>query len=350
MIVMMRWIYAFILLNVFAFPSHSNCLPGLAGCELSPRTSATSAALQWEERELWFGWSSNDPDLRVRYPSNIFVYEERDGHEGRLYAWSARNHMNTAGVKVTWNDSPAPTKEQFLRGLETPPRPLRAPPPPSASRGVIKSEPRSEPRQSITRSCSGKGTMCYVIITNSDDGKTGRRYIRYQVTEGGDNDGPMVNPGIMFETHFPLEEIDFYAPIFDRIIEGMRWKKLLRQAGGPPNASTPGSRKVFIVFFDWNTDAVSPEGSNIVAQAVAAIRAGNPGRVQVSGYTDRSLTPAESLELSTRMSRKVASLLEDKGISRSKLIVSGYGEDHLRVPQLPGEREPQNRRVEIVMD
>jgi OmpA-OmpF porin, OOP family len=66
-------------------------------------------------------------------------------------------------------------------------------------------------------------------------------------------------------------------------------------------------------------------------------------------YTDRSLTPEESRLLSERMANNVSSILQQLGIPRIEIVVSAHGENDNRVPTEPGVREPQNRRVEIVI-
>jgi outer membrane protein OmpA-like peptidoglycan-associated protein len=45
----------------------------------------------------------------------------------------------------------------------------------------------------------------------------------------------------------------------------------------------------------------------------------------------------------------VASELERRGIQRSNISVQAFGESRPLVPTADGVREPQNRRVEIVL-
>jgi outer membrane protein OmpA-like peptidoglycan-associated protein len=45
----------------------------------------------------------------------------------------------------------------------------------------------------------------------------------------------------------------------------------------------------------------------------------------------------------------VAAELVKDGVPRNAITVTGYGETHLLVPTGDGVREPQNRRVEIII-
>jgi len=69
----------------------------------------------------------------------------------------------------------------------------------------------------------------------------------------------------------------------------------------------------------------------------------------VNGYTDRSGTPQYNLRLSMRRARSVQAELIRDGVPRNVIDIHGYGETHPLVPTAPGVREPQNRRVEIIL-
>jgi len=114
-------------------------------------------------------------------------------------------------------------------------------------------------------------------------------------------------------------------------------------------APPPPSRKVFLVFFDWDRDTITPQGHAILQQAAAAYKSGAPVQIQVTGYTDRSGSPGYNQRLSERRANNVANALVSLGVPRNQMAVSGRGENDNRVPTAPGVREPQNRRVEIVM-
>jgi opacity protein-like surface antigen len=114
-----------------------------------------------------------------------------------------------------------------------------------------------------------------------------------------------------------------------------------------PAAPPPPAPRVFIVFFDWDRDTITPQGMQIVQQAADAYKSGAPVQIQVTGYTDRSGSPAYNQRLSERRANNVARALVGLGVPQNQMAVSGRGENDNRVPTAAGVREPQNRRVEI---
>jgi OOP family OmpA-OmpF porin len=115
----------------------------------------------------------------------------------------------------------------------------------------------------------------------------------------------------------------------------------------PPPPPPAPQHQVFLVFFDWDRDVVTPEGRLILRQAATAWQSGAPVQIQVVGYTDRSGSPGYNQRLSERRAGNVADALVSLGIPRNQMAVGGRGENDNRVPTVPGVREPQNRRVEI---
>jgi outer membrane immunogenic protein len=113
-------------------------------------------------------------------------------------------------------------------------------------------------------------------------------------------------------------------------------------------APPPPAPKIFIVFFDWDKDTITPEGRQIIAQAADAYKAGAPVQIQVTGYTDRSGSPGYNQRLSERRANNVAQAMAALGVPPTQMVVSGRGENDNRVPTADGVREPPNRRVEIV--
>jgi OOP family OmpA-OmpF porin len=115
-----------------------------------------------------------------------------------------------------------------------------------------------------------------------------------------------------------------------------------------PAPPPPPQKQVFLVFFDWDRDTITPAGAQIIQQAANAYKSGAPVQIQVTGYTDRSGSPGYNQRLSERRANNVANALAADGVPREQMAVSGRGENDNRVPTGPGVREPQNRRVEIV--
>jgi outer membrane protein OmpA-like peptidoglycan-associated protein len=72
-------------------------------------------------------------------------------------------------------------------------------------------------------------------------------------------------------------------------------------------------------------------------------------RIEVNGYTDTSGSPQYNKGLSVRRAEAVAAELVKDGVARNIISIEGFGETNLLVPTGPGVREPQNRRVQIIL-
>jgi hypothetical protein len=113
----------------------------------------------------------------------------------------------------------------------------------------------------------------------------------------------------------------------------------------PVMAAAPAP-KVFMVFFDWDSAAVSANGGNVVKQAAAAQKAGN-NAVTATGHTDKSGADAYNMTLSVRRANAVKDALVREGVPAAAVTTAGRGESQPLVQTADGVREPQNRRVEI---
>ena len=72
-------------------------------------------------------------------------------------------------------------------------------------------------------------------------------------------------------------------------------------------------------------------------------------QIQVNGYTDLSGTAAYNQRLSVRRAQSVETELVRDGVSRGEISIHGFGETNPLVQTAKGVREPQNRRVEIIL-
>ncbi|HQT38840.1 MAG TPA: OmpA family protein [Acidocella sp.] len=121
-------------------------------------------------------------------------------------------------------------------------------------------------------------------------------------------------------------------------------------APAPMAAPAPAPAKTYLVFFDWNKYDLTPRATQIIAEAASDSKTTKVTTINVSGYTDTSGTPTYNQGLSIRRAKAVAVKLMADGVPASEISIHGFGETHLLVPTGPGVREPQNRRVEIVLN
>jgi OOP family OmpA-OmpF porin len=115
-----------------------------------------------------------------------------------------------------------------------------------------------------------------------------------------------------------------------------------------PVPPSPVSRS-YLVFFDWDKAVLTDRARQIVAEAAAASTKVQYTKLEVNGYTDTSGTPAYNQGLSIRRAQAVAAELVKDGVPKAAISIQGFGETHLLVQTGPGVREPQNRRVEIII-
>jgi OOP family OmpA-OmpF porin len=112
--------------------------------------------------------------------------------------------------------------------------------------------------------------------------------------------------------------------------------------------ASPVSRS-YLVFFDWDKAVLTERAKQIVSEAAANSTKVQYTRLEVNGYTDTSGTAQYNQGLSVRRAQAVAAQLVADGVPKTAISIQGFGETHLLVPTGPGVREPQNRRVEIII-
>ncbi|HET9159073.1 MAG TPA: OmpA family protein [Caulobacteraceae bacterium] len=117
----------------------------------------------------------------------------------------------------------------------------------------------------------------------------------------------------------------------------------------PVAAPAPAPTRSYLVFFDWDKASLTDRARQIIREAADNSTRVQYTRIEVNGYTDTSGTPHYNQGLSVRRAQAVAGELVRDGVPRNAISIQGFGETHLLVPTGPGVREPQNRRVEIII-
>ena len=117
----------------------------------------------------------------------------------------------------------------------------------------------------------------------------------------------------------------------------------------PPPAAPPATPPSFMVFFDWDRSNLSDQALGTIRQAAAAFKSKGSARITATGHTDTSGPEAYNMALSLRRANAVKDALVREGVPAQAISVIGRGEQGLLVQTGDGVREPQNRRVEIVV-
>jgi OOP family OmpA-OmpF porin len=116
----------------------------------------------------------------------------------------------------------------------------------------------------------------------------------------------------------------------------------------PPPTPMPAATS-FMVFFDWDRSNLSAQALATIQQAADAFKAKGSARITATGHTDTSGPENYNMALSLRRANAVKDALVRDGVPATAIAVVGLGEQGLLVPTPDGVREPQNRRVEIVL-
>jgi outer membrane protein OmpA-like peptidoglycan-associated protein len=135
------------------------------------------------------------------------------------------------------------------------------------------------------------------------------------------------------------------------VLIGLRYDFGAAPPPPPAPATIPAAApaRSYLVFFDWDRATLTNRARQIIKEAADNSTKVQYTRIEINGYTDTSGTPKYNQGLSTRRAQAVAAELVRDGVPANAITVQGFGDTHLLVPTGPGVREPQNRRVEIIM-
>lgn len=120
-------------------------------------------------------------------------------------------------------------------------------------------------------------------------------------------------------------------------------------AAAPAAVPAPAPARTYLVFFDWDKADLTPRARQIIADAAQASTRVATTRIEVGGHADRTGTATYNQQLSMRRAQNVAAELVRLGVARNAIDINAYGDTRPLVATGPNTREPQNRRVEIVL-
>ncbi len=112
-------------------------------------------------------------------------------------------------------------------------------------------------------------------------------------------------------------------------------------------APPPPQPMSFIVFFDFDSAAITPPAGRILDDVAAAYAEGKQTTVALDGHADRSGSNAYNQRLSERRADAAKAALVQRGVPVDAIATAAYGETRPRRPTADGVREQENRRVEI---
>ena len=117
----------------------------------------------------------------------------------------------------------------------------------------------------------------------------------------------------------------------------------------PIAAPAPAAARSYLVFFDWDKATLTDRARAIVKDAADNSSRVQYTRIEVIGYTDTSGTPQYNKGLSERRASAVAAELVREVSRKAPSKSRDWGTRTYWCRLGPGVREPQNRRVEIII-
>ena len=135
-----------------------------------------------------------------------------------------------------------------------------------------------------------------------------------------------------------------------------QFKELKDQTAGSgiDVTETDGGQAILVnlpdgVTFATGSYSINPAFQSSLDRVAASLQQYPNSLVDVYGYTDTVGSAQYNLGLSQRRANTVAAELVRLGVPRQAISTAGYGFSRPLVPTGPNVREPQNRRVEIIL-
>jgi len=121
------------------------------------------------------------------------------------------------------------------------------------------------------------------------------------------------------------------------------------KAAGKPVPSQIAALRSFQVTFPLGSTIPEAGAKSVLDAAAAYARSGQNMRIVLGGHADKSGSQKRNQYLSQARADRVARLLRARGVNAAQISTIGFGETYPRVITPDGQRNEENRRVEIVI-
>jgi OOP family OmpA-OmpF porin len=151
------------------------------------------------------------------------------------------------------------------------------------------------------------------------------------------------------EEEWKLERIDACRDDFFAALTAMTAPEKLPDAP-KETKKKPVETTSSILYFPFDSDALAPQGQEILEQLIAYVLSAGKVDVVINGHADRAGSDAYNLALSERRARFVQSSLVEAGVDPNLIQYFAFGESDPQLPTADDVKEPANRRVEIFVE
>lgn len=127
-------------------------------------------------------------------------------------------------------------------------------------------------------------------------------------------------------------------------------QSLLPKLQPPPEPVAEAPPPTFVVYFDFDKAALTPESRRTLDEVAKAVAQFKPAAVRVSGHTDTVGGPRYNDRLSKRRADVVAKALTEFGVPTASVRTESFGKTKPAVSTGNNVKELRNRRVEIVLE
>jgi outer membrane protein OmpA-like peptidoglycan-associated protein len=114
-------------------------------------------------------------------------------------------------------------------------------------------------------------------------------------------------------------------------------------------SALPQNSVSFILYFRTGRTVLTEASKSALKKLFDAVANRQAAEIQVTGHTDRVGSAGNNDKLALKRAQAVAQMLIDRGIKTKRVRAVGRGERAPLVPTKDGQREPKNRRVEVIV-
>lgn len=139
------------------------------------------------------------------------------------------------------------------------------------------------------------------------------------------------------------------------IVGAARWALIVHLALAASIAAAQAPSDVrdsaapFRIFFDWGKTSVSQDGAATLDKVAAILLQPGAGTARIEGHSDRSGSFAANRRSALQRAAAARDYLVRRGVAPARIAIATMGEQAPFIATADGVREPQNRRVDVMI-